>query len=201
MRNEELTKASLGEGLAEENSNFLILTSLLKKISLTGPESAGKSTLAAQLAAHYVTAFVPEFAREYLEKNGPAYALPDLETIARGQLATEDAAVAQATRLLFCDTDLLVIKIWAENAFGTCPAWVLAELAKPRYALTLLLAPDLPWAPDPLREHPDPAQRWHFYTFYREELRRRGWPFVEVSGPSAQRLAQAVAAVNALSPV
>ena len=106
----------------------------MQRISLTGPESAGKSTLAAQLAAHYGTAFVPEFAREYLEKNGPAYALPDLAAIARGQLAAEDAAAAQATRLLFCDTDLLVIKIWAENAFGTCPPWVLAELAKPRYA-------------------------------------------------------------------
>jgi len=170
----------------------------MQRISLTGPESAGKSTLAAQLAAHYGTAFVPEYAREYLEKNGPAYALPDLEAIAHGQLAAEDAAAAQATRLLFCDTDLLVIKIWAENAFGTCPAWVLAELAKPRYAGTLLLAPDLPWAPDPLREHSDPAQRWHFYTLYRVELRRRGWPFAEVSGPPAQRLAQAVAAVERL---
>lgn len=201
MRNEELPKASRGEGLAEEDSKFLLPDSPLKKISLTGPESAGKSILATQLAAHYGTAFVPEFAREYLVKNGPAYALPDLETIAHGQFAAEDAMAAQATRLLFCDTDLLVIKIWAENAFGTCPAWVLAELNKPRYALTLLLAPDLPWMPDPLREHPDPAQRWHFYTLYRAELRRRGWPFAEVSGPPAQRLARAVAAVNALSPV
>ncbi|TDN39106.1 ATPase [Hymenobacter sp. UV11] len=168
----------------------------MQRISLTGPESAGKSTLAAQLAAHYGTVFVPEFAREYLEKNGPAYALPDLEAIAHGQLAAEDAAATQATRLLFCDTDLLVIKIWAENAFGTCPAWVLAELAKQRYALTLLLAPDLPWAPDPQREHPDPAQRWRFYDLYKAELQRRGWPFAEVGGPPAQRLAQAIAAVD-----
>jgi nicotinamide riboside kinase len=92
---------------------------------------------------------------------------------------------------------LLVIKIWAENAFGTCPDWVLAELNKPRYALTLLLAPDLPWAPDPLREHPDPARRWHFYGLYKAELQRRGWPFVEISGLPPQRLAQAIAAVDA----
>ena len=167
----------------------------MQRISLTGPESAGKSSLAAQLAAHYGTAWVPEYARAYLEAHGPAYAMPDLEAIARGQLAAEDAAASQATGLLFCDTDLLVVKIWAENAFGTCPAWVLAELAKPRYARTLLLAPDLPWAPDPLREHPDPAQRWHFYNLYRAELVSRGWPFAEISGPPAQRLAQAVAAV------
>jgi NadR type nicotinamide-nucleotide adenylyltransferase len=169
------------------------------RISITGPESAGKSTLAAQLAAHYGTVFVPEYAREYLEAQGPGYpyTLADLEAIARGQLAEEDLGCLQTRKLLFCDTDLLVLKIWAENAFGTCPAWVLAELAKPRYALTLLLAPDLPWAPDPLREHPDPAQRWHFYDLYRAELVQRNWPFAEISGAAAGRLAQAVAAVEA----
>jgi NadR type nicotinamide-nucleotide adenylyltransferase len=170
----------------------------MQRISLTGPESAGKSSLAAQLAAHYGTTFVPEYARAYLEENGSAYTLVDLEAIACGQLAAEDAAAALATDFLFCDTDLLVIKIWAENAFGTCPAWVLAELARPRYALTLLLAPDLPWAPDPLREHPDPAQRWHFYELYRAELVSRNWPFVEINGPPAQRLEQALAACGKL---
>jgi len=168
----------------------------MRHISLTGPESAGKSTLAAQLAAHYGTVFVPEYARQYLETNGASYALADLEAIARGQLAAEDAAAAQASGWLFCDTDMLVLKIWAENAFGTCPAWVLEELARPRYALTLLLAPDLPWAPDPLREHPDPAQRGHFYKLYRAELVARGWPFAEISGPPAERLAQALAAIE-----
>ena len=168
------------------------------RISLTGPESAGKSVLAAQLAAHYGTVFVPEYARQYLEENGPAYTLPDLEAIARGQLAAEDAAAAQVPKWLFCDTDLLVVKIWAENAFGTCPAWVLAELARPRYAATLLLAPDLPWAPDPLREHPDPAQRWHFYALYRAELVSRNWPFAEISGPPAQRFVQACAAIESV---
>ena len=170
----------------------------MRRISLTGPESAGKSSLAAQLAAHYGTAFVPEYARAYLEKNGNAYTLADLEAIAHGQLAAEDAAAAQATGFLFCDTDLLVIKIWAENAFGKCPAWVLAELNRPRYALTLLLAPDLPWVSDPLREHPDPAQRWHFYELYRAELVSRNWPFVEINGLPAQRLALALAACDKL---
>jgi len=168
------------------------------RISLTGPESAGKSTLAAQLAAHYATEFVSEYARHYLETHGPRYTLPDLEAIAYGQLAAEKAAASRAPDLLFCDTDLLVIKIWAENAFGTCPGWVLAELARPRYALTLLLAPDLPWTPDPLREHPNPAQRWQFYELYRAELVQRGWPFAEISGPPAERFAQAQAAVDGL---
>ena len=168
------------------------------RISLTGPEASGKSTLAAALAAHFGTVFVLECARAYLTENGPAYALPDLENIARAQLAAEDVAAAAAAPpgLMFCDTDLTVIKIWAENAFGSCPTWVEAELRRPRYALTLLLAPDLPWQPDPLREHPDPADRWRFYARYRAVLQELRWPFVEIAGPAETRLPQAVAAVS-----
>jgi nicotinamide riboside kinase len=33
-----------------------------------GPESTGKTTLAIQLADHYKTAWVPEFARDYLQE-------------------------------------------------------------------------------------------------------------------------------------
>ena len=171
---------------------------LTRRVSITGPEAAGKSTLAAQLAAHYGTTFVPEYARAYLQEHGPGYTLADLENIARGQLAAEEAAASQASGLLFCDTDLLVIKVWAENAFGHCPAWIETELCRPRYALTLLLAPDLPWQPDPLREHPDPAQRQHFYQLYRQTLLALGWPFAEISGPGKQRLAQAQVAVDKL---
>ena len=80
------------------------------RVSLTGPESTGKSTLAARLAAHYGTTFAPEFAREYLAGSGPHYTAEDLEEIARGQLAAEAEAEALATRVVFCDSDLLVIK-------------------------------------------------------------------------------------------
>ena len=39
----------------------------LKKIVVLGPESTGKSTLCAQLAAHYKSSWVPEYARTYLQ--------------------------------------------------------------------------------------------------------------------------------------
>ena len=171
------------------------------RISLTGPEASGKSTLTAALAAHFNASFVPEYAREYLSAHGPAYALPDLETIARAQLAAEDAAAAArpVNSLLFCDTDFTVIKVWAENAFNTCPPWVEAALRRPRYALTLLLAPDLPWHPDPLREHPNPADRWRFHARYRQLLQELNWPFIEIAGPAETRLPRAVAAVLKLT--
>jgi nicotinamide riboside kinase len=63
----------------------------VKKIVVIGPESTGKSTLCAQLAAHYQTLWVPEYAREYLEKNGSEYDYDDLLTIAKGQIDSEEA--------------------------------------------------------------------------------------------------------------
>lgn len=162
----------------------------LLRVSLTGPESTGKSTLAAQLAAHYGTSFAPEFAREYLAPSGPHYTPEDLEEIARGQLAAEaDAAARAQNNLFFCDTDLLVIKIWAEHSFGSCPEWILRTIDAQQYDLTLLMGVDLPWEPDPLREHPHLRQ--HFYDLYRRELSERMANFAEVSGSEERRFAQA----------
>ncbi|HMF72604.1 MAG TPA: ATP-binding protein, partial [Flavitalea sp.] len=59
----------------------------LKRIVVVGPESTGKSTLCQQLAEHYNTAWVPEYAREYLLKHGMNYSYDDLLTIAKGQVA------------------------------------------------------------------------------------------------------------------
>ncbi|HEV2831233.1 MAG TPA: ATP-binding protein [Hanamia sp.] len=62
----------------------------IKKIVVIGPESTGKSTLCAQLAEHYQTLWVPEYAREYLEKNGTDYSYNDLLAIAKGQIELEE---------------------------------------------------------------------------------------------------------------
>jgi NadR type nicotinamide-nucleotide adenylyltransferase len=165
------------------------------RVALTGPESTGKTTLSRQLAEAYDTLWVPEYARQYLEEHhiGLDYTLADVEAMARGQMAAEDAAVAQAEArglpVVFCDTELLVIKVWTEHAFGECPDWVLAEMEHRRYDLILLLGTDIPWEPDPQREHPHLRQ--HFYELYHGELREQLSNFAEISGTPAERLEQA----------
>ena len=166
------------------------------RVSLTGPESTGKSTLAARLAAHYGTSFAPEFAREYLAFTGPHYTPEDLEEIARGQLAAEVRAEAQAHRVVFCDSDLLVIKIWAEHSFGTCPEWIRHCIEEQHYDLVLLMGIDLPWEPDPLREHPHLRQQ--FYDLYQRELRDQMSNFAEIAGNSDRRFAQACFLIDEL---
>src|SRR4028119_2340241 len=121
----------------------------MQRITLTGPESTGKTSLSRQLAVHYRTSWAPEYAREYLEAKGPQYTIADLQATAHGHVRAEAAAAAEAARrgqpLVFCDTDLLVIKIWAEHAFGHCPDWILRRIEEQHYDLVLLLNVDLPW--------------------------------------------------------
>ncbi len=73
----------------------------IKKIVIIGPESTGKTTLCRQLAAHYKTLWVPEYAREYLVTNGKDYTYDNLLTIAKGQLDLEEKIVHQVSGIRY----------------------------------------------------------------------------------------------------
>ena len=55
-------------------------------ITLVGPESSGKSTLARLLANYFQCPLVPEYAREYLNLLGRPYEVSDLQIMAERQL-------------------------------------------------------------------------------------------------------------------
>jgi Predicted ATPase/kinase involved in NAD metabolism len=61
----------------------------IKRVVIIGGESTGKSTLCASLAEVFQTSWVPEYARQYLEKNGPAYDFNDINLMARGHIDLE----------------------------------------------------------------------------------------------------------------
>jgi NadR type nicotinamide-nucleotide adenylyltransferase len=175
------------------------------KIVVIGPESTGKSTLCEQLANHFNTIWVKEYAREYLITNGTAYNLSDLDNIAAGQLASEDLAVKKLDdlskpdkqhSLLFIDTDLYVVKVWSEFVFNTCSTKILNEISNRKYDLYLLCEPDIPWVKDDLREYPDLNIRSVLYHHYKDLLvnQKVGWE--NISGDYHQRLSKAIAAVN-----
>ena len=168
----------------------------MKPIAITGPESTGKSTVAQQLATHFNTLWVPEFARDYIAELNRDYTLDDLENIARGQLKQQQQAEATNPEILFTDTELLVIKIWSENAFGTCPEWILEALKNQRCDLYLLMNIDLPWEPDPQREHPH--LRPYFFDLYKAELERLNFPYKVISGSEKERIAAALKAANSV---
>jgi len=179
----------------------------LKKIVVIGPESTGKSTLCGYLADYYKTLWCPEFAREYLLKNGTTYTVDDLITIAKGQLDAVhkhiEALQSQIDQTgivkpLIIDTDMYVMKVWSEYVFGNCPTFILDEINKQDFDLYLLCKPDIPWVKDELREYPDEKPRQELFQIYKDILINQQTPWVEISGSFDERNQKAVAAIDAV---
>lgn len=166
----------------------------MKKIAIIGPECTGKTELSRGLAAHYATEWVPEYARHYIDHLSTPYCQDDLLEIARGQLATEDDRAAKASDLLICDTNLIVIKIWSDHRYGSTDPWIVEALQTRTYDYYLLADIDLPWQPDPQREHPH--MRQYFFDKYLNYLLENKHPFGVVHGMGEERLKQAIALIQ-----
>ncbi|MGH2648372.1 MAG: AAA family ATPase [Ginsengibacter sp.] len=167
----------------------------IKKFVIIGPESTGKSTLCSQLAGHFNTLWVPEYAREYLEKNGTSYTYDNLLTIAKGQIGLEESLFIKCAtinpQLLFIDTDMYVMKVWCEYVFNKCHNWILNRIAERKYDGYLLCNTDLPWVKDNLREYPDVEPRNKLYHFYKDMLVNQAIPWIDISGNYKERFESA----------
>jgi NadR type nicotinamide-nucleotide adenylyltransferase len=176
----------------------------MKKIVIIGPESTGKSTLCEQLAAHYKTIWVKEYAREYLLKNGTDYTFGNLLTIAKGQLLQEDTGLSKLSTIkhqpstIFFDTDMYVMKVWCEFVFEKCHHWILNRIVERKYDLYLLCNTDLPWVKDELREYPALENRQKLYHHYKDIMVNQNVPWVDISGGYEERLGKAIAAVESI---
>lgn len=194
---------------------------LIKKIVVVGPESTGKSTLCEQLAAHYQTSWIPEYAREYLVENGTDYSYENLFEIAKGQMRLEDdftqtwhlergkelnktkykltgPAASHLGYPLFIDTNLYVLKVWSEIAFNKCDNRVLTQIASRQYDLYLLCNPDLPWTPDALREYPDLKTRERIYHHYKDAMVNQKTNWIDIRGSYEERFETAVMAIDSM---
>lgn len=168
----------------------------VRKVTLAGAESTGKTTLSLPLAVHFNTTWLPEYGRLYVEQVRACEVQADMDNIARGQAQLEDRGARQANRVLVCDTDLLVSLIWQERYFEHYPEWMnqLYE-ARPSH-LYLLCDLDVPWVADGFRDSGTEARRKWFHRRFVEEFERRQLPYVLLSGSPEQRWQKAVEAVE-----
>lgn len=157
----------------------------MKKISITGPESSGKTALAKDLCDHFSFGYVAEYSRDLLQRGGKIVSAKDLVHIARQQINSELKA-AGSSDIIICDTDMLVLKIWNEEKFGPLHPALNALYMHHAYDYTLLCAPDLIWEPDPLRENPFDRDR--LFEIYKKNLIRNKAKFNIVTGKGLSRL-------------
>lgn len=174
-------------------------------VIVTGGESTGKTTLAAQLADALGSAWVPEYSRAYAESVHRPLTADDVSPIARGQMAAEEAALARWMAMwgahatwppLVLDTDLISTTVYAEHYYGDCPAWIMRAARERVGSLYLLCEPDLPWSADGVRDQPSAREQLH--AAFRDRLIEFGVTVAPVRGSGPARLSAAMLAVDSL---
>jgi NadR type nicotinamide-nucleotide adenylyltransferase len=181
----------------------------LTHVCLIGPECTGKTTLAEELAIHFGAPWVPEFAREYAERVGRLLTYDDVEPIARGQIALEDAwdlgrparidaagETPALPALLILDTDLVSTVVYSRHYYGRCPEWIEGEARKRKADLYFLTDIDVPWTADGVRD--TVAARAALHGQFANALANFGANFVTVSGDWEQRWKTAVTRLDSL---
>jgi nicotinamide riboside kinase len=170
------------------------------KIALFGPESTGKTTLANQLAEHFNTVCVPEFARDYLQdkwnETSQICDVDDMLPIAYGQTQLENELLSVANKFLFCDTNLMVTKVFSEIYYNYCNPLLDKAAKKHEYDLFFLTDIDVSWEKDDLRDKPQ--GRESVFTVFKQTLIDNNKPFITLSGDKELRLKNAIQIVTDL---
>ncbi len=171
------------------------------RIVLFGPESTGKTTMCEQLAKHYKTQWVPEYMREYLQAKWDNHkeicVYEDLLPIAEGQMKLENKLVLEGNKILFCDTNLLELKVYSEIYYeGKVPEILNKISLENNYDLYLLTYIDIPWMPDDLRDKPN--EREEMFFRFKETLDKYDLPYVTIKGDEMSRLEKAIKVIDQL---
>ena len=176
------------------------MSSQPKLICLIGAESTGKTTLAQALAAHFNCPWVPEYLREFCESRGLTPARTEQSLILETQLIRETAALVAAqvanAPYVFCDTAPLLTAIYSEFVFGDQSLFPRARALQARYALTLVLDPDIAWVADEQRDGANVRQP--ITEMIESELAASTVPTAKICGQSDARFASALRAIAAL---
>lgn len=161
----------------------------VKKVCLIGTESTGKSTMAEKLADHFKTLFVPEMAREIIEKTvecTPGHLLQIAELHARAIVEAKKSA----NRLLFIDTDVNITRSYSRFLFGSeldVAEWM--DEAN-RCDLYLYLENDSEYVQDGTRL--DVAERDRLDKEHRKVFNERGIGYIAIRGNWEEKFRTAV---------
>ena len=180
--------------LEQQSSNCI-------KVVLFGPESTGKTTLSQQLARHYNSVWVPEYARDYLQNKWnnkrKTCETQDLLPIAKGQMKLENALSKKTDSVLICDTNLLETKVYSEVYYsGICDPVLEKYALKNTYDLYFLTYIDTPWEADDLRNKPE--EREAMFNTFKSALIKYEKPYVLLKGDKKTRLQLAIKHIDLL---
>ncbi len=182
--------------LPEEIRPFFI-----KRISIMGPESCGKSTLTERLSNYFNTNFVLEYGRIVYESKNGELNINDFRTISEGRQDLEDWLIKKSNKLIFCDTEDITTYIFSQLFFPNEYLKVKKYFdniieKKPKYDIYILLKPDCDSIQDGTRKFLD--DRWKHYQIIKDNLIERECNFVEIGGDWENRFSQSKKVISEL---
>lgn len=170
-----------------------------KRICVLGAESTGTTTVAKALAEYYRTVWAPEFGRLYWEgkmklSETNKWRTDEFVFIAKEQNRIEDFLARSCKKILICDTDSFATTLWHERYLGFISPEVDKISAGRNYDIYLLTDTDIPFVQDGTRdgEH----IRIEMHQRFEEELKKRGKPYLILSGNREARLKKAIEACD-----
>ncbi len=171
------------------------------RVVVLGAESTGTTTLSKALAAHYKTVWVPEYGRVYSEgKIGAGeeaiWRTAEFTTIARAQIALEDALAECSNGLVICDTDQFATTVWHERYMGGSSNEVETLARSHEYDLYIVTGDEIPFVQDGTRDGEHIRHQMH--ERFVKKLQDEHKKFIVVTGSREERLKQAIAAVDSI---
>lgn len=162
----------------------LVYRDLITNVVFLGAPSTGKTSIAERMAKEYETQWMPEYGREYWEKNqvNRKLSAEQLIEIAEGHLEREENLLFQANKYLFTDTNALTTLMFSQYYHGfALPKLIeLANQAVSRYDLVFLCDTDIPY--DNTWDRSGDANRIVFQKQIIGDLLVRKIPFLLLNG-------------------
>jgi NadR type nicotinamide-nucleotide adenylyltransferase len=162
----------------------LVYRDLITNVVLLGAPCTGKSTLAECLAQEFDTQWMPEYGREYWERNQVNRRLSpeQLVEIAEGHIEREDSLLEQANRYLFTDTNAITTATFGRYYHGMVDPRLaaLVNRAITRYDLVFVCDIDIPY--DDTWDRSGEVNRLAFQRQVISELNQRKVPFIMLKG-------------------
>jgi len=171
--------------------NKIVYRDLITNVVFLGAPSTGKTTVAQKMAQEFNTVWMPEYGREYWEKNNVDRRLKmdQLYEIAVEHEIREEALLGKANKYLFTDTNALTTRIFSQYYF---PDWDeenwlddMADKMSSRYDLVFLCDTDIPY--DNTSDRSGEGNRIEFQKRIIADLNTRRIPYITLSGNIKER--------------
>ncbi|WMY97409.1 MAG: multifunctional transcriptional regulator/nicotinamide-nucleotide adenylyltransferase/ribosylnicotinamide kinase NadR [Arsenophonus sp.] len=160
----------------------------VRKVTILGGESSGKSILVNKLANIFNTTSAWEYGRKYIFSHlgGSEMALQysDYDKIALGHAKYIDFAVKYANKVTFIDTDFITTQAFCKYYEGKFHPFVQVLIDKYKFDLVILLKNNTPWINDGIRKLGNNKDRKNFQNLLIELLIKNRIKFVIINSPS-----------------